>query len=284
MSKTYNDLYIRTRRAFREAGIKAYDLEARLIMSYASGKPADKLMRDMLFYTSGEIAEKVEKLISRRLKGEPVAYITGSWEFYGMPLEITPAVLIPRIDTELLAKAAIELMQTNTGARILDLCAGSGCVGCAISRELPGARIVMADKDREALKICRRNVVLNDLNPVVSCVEADAKADPPMMMGSFDLIVSNPPYIPTTDILTLDASVRDFEPIEALNGGPDGLDFFRAILAHWKQIVRDGGYMMFEIGVNQAEDVRKLMRLAGIKNIMSAIDTLGIERVVWGKV
>ena len=284
MSKTYNDLYLKARRAFREAGIKAFDLEARLILSYATGKPSEKLMRDMLLYTSAEIAEKIESLITRRLNGEPVAYITGSWEFYGIPLEITPAVMIPRVDTELLAKAAIELMRNYSGARILDLCSGSGCLGCAIAHEIPGARVVMADSNRDALKICRRNVLQNDLNTSVSCVEADAMADPPMSIGSFDLIVSNPPYIPTADIPTLDVSVRDFEPSTALDGGVDGLDFFKSILARWKVIIRDGGHIMFEIGEKQAEEVRKLMRLSGVKNIMSAIDTLGIERVVWGKV
>ncbi|MCL1828275.1 MAG: peptide chain release factor N(5)-glutamine methyltransferase [Oscillospiraceae bacterium] len=284
MSKTYNDLYLKARRAFREAGIKAFDLEARLILSYATGKPSEKLMRDMLLYTSAEIAEKIESLITRRLNGEPVAYITGSWEFYGIPLEITPAVMIPRVDTELLAKAAIELMRNYSGARILDLCSGSGCLGCAIAHEIPGARVVMADSNRDALKICRRNVLQNDLNTSVSCVEADAMADPPMSIGSFDLIVSNPPYIPTADIPTLDVSVRDFEPSTALDGGADGLDFYKSILARWKVIIRDGGHIMFEIGEKQAEEVRKLMRLSGVKNIMSAIDTLGIERVVWGKV
>ena len=283
MSKTYNELYIKARRAFRETGIRAFDLEARLILSYATGKSAEKLLRDMQLYTSADIEEQVEELIARRLNGEPVAYITGSWEFYGLPLEITPAVLIPRIDTELLAKAATELMSTNSAARILDLCTGSGCVGCAIAHELPGSRVVLADVSPDALNVCKRNIILNDLNSAVTCLEADARSDPPPVIGSFDMIVSNPPYIPTGEIPNLDISVRDFEPVEALDGGTDGLDFYRAILAHWKEIIRDGGYIMFEVGADRAEDVRRLMRLAGVKNIMSAIDTIGVERVVWGK-
>lgn len=284
MSMTYNDLYLSTRRTFKNAGIEAYSLEARLIMSYVTGKKPEKLLQDSMLYTSAEVVGDVERLTARRLKGEPVAYITGSWEFYGLPLEITPDVLIPRTDTELLAETAIKALGAISTARVLDLCSGSGCVGCAISRELPGTRVVMIDISPAAVKLSRRNASLNGLNPRVSCVEADARQAPPMMIGSFDLIVCNPPYIPTADLPKLDPSVRDYEPVSALDGGDDGLDFYRAVLGHWKDTIRNGGGLLFEVGVNQAEDVKKLMRLAGIKNIGSAVDTGGIERVVWGKV
>jgi release factor glutamine methyltransferase len=285
MPKTYNELYLNARRAFREAGISSYNLEARLILCEATGKSLDKLMRDMQFYTSDAVTAEVEQLVQRRLAGEPVAYITGKWEFYGLPMEVTPDVLIPRMDTELLAETAIRaLKDRQTNARVLDLCTGSGCIGCAIASALPAVRVVMADVSPQALHVAKRNVLLNNLNPRVTCIEADATKAPPMMMGSFDLVASNPPYIPTTDIWTLDPSVRDHEPLWALDGGADGLDFYRAILKHWKGVIRDGGTLLFEVGIHQAEDVKKLMLLAGFKSIESAFDTGGVERVIIGKV
>ena len=285
MPKTYNELYLQARRAFREAGIASYSLEARLLLCHATGKTQEKLMQDMQFYTSDAVAAEVERLMQRRLAGEPVAYITGSWEFCGLPMEITPDVLIPRMDTELLAETAVSILKARQAdARALDLCTGSGCIGCAVAHALPGVRVVMADVSPQALRVAKRNVLLNNLNPRVTCIEADATKAPPMLVGSFDLVVSNPPYIPTTDIWTLDPSVRDHEPLWALDGGADGLDFYRAILKHWKGVIREGGALLFEVGIHQAEEVKKLMLLAGLKNVEGIFDTGGVERVVVGRV
>ncbi|MEG1164982.1 MAG: peptide chain release factor N(5)-glutamine methyltransferase, partial [Oscillospiraceae bacterium] len=226
---------------------------------------------------------EVDALIERRLAGEPVAYITGDWEFYGIPISVTRGVLIPRVDTEVLADSAISALRgRKMDARVLDLCTGSGCVGCAIAKELPATHVVLADNSRAALGIAKQNVMRNKLNPRVSCIELDAMETPPMMIGSFDLLTCNPPYIPTADIAGLDTSVKDYEPLEALDGGADGLNFYRAIIEKWRNVVRLGGLMLFEVGVGQAEDVIKLMRLGGFKNVESVKDTLGIDRVVFG--
>jgi release factor glutamine methyltransferase len=200
-------------------------------------------------------------------------------------MEVTPDVLIPRVDTEVLVKTAVDsLMGRKMDARVLDLCCGSGCVGCAIAHEMPGTRIVMIDISPQALRVARRNVMLNNLNPRVSCIEADVMQNPPMMIGSFDIVVCNPPYIPSDKLITLDSSVRDHEPVWALDGGEDGLDFYKAILKNWKSIIRDGGMILFEVGIDQAENVKQLMRLSGMKNIVGVSDTGGIERVVAGRV
>ena len=285
MAKTYNDLYLETRRIFRDNGIEAYNLEARLVVAHAAGKPMDKFMRELRLYTTDEMVSTVEAFIARRLAGEPVAYIAGGWEFYGLPILISRDVLIPRIDTEVLAETAIEYInRKKPDARVLDLCCGSGCIGCAIARETTGTRVVMVDNFPAALKIAKKNVALNELSPRITCIEADAKDRPPMLLGSFDLIVCNPPYIPTEDIARLDTSVRSYEPAHALDGGGDGLDFYRSIVLNWKSVVREGGVVMFEVGMNQAEDVKKLMRLSGFKGVQSLPDTAGIERVVLGGV
>ncbi|MEA4895001.1 MAG: peptide chain release factor N(5)-glutamine methyltransferase [Oscillospiraceae bacterium] len=285
MPKTYNEIYIRTRKKLRDRGIEAASLEARLIIAHASGKSTEQFLRDMNLYTSEAVAAVVSELTERRLGGEPVAYITGSWEFYGLPIIVTRDVLIPRNDTELLAETAITALKgRKMDARVIDLCTGSGCIGCAIAHELPATHVVLSDKSRAALRTAKQNVMKLKLNPRVTCVELDALAQPPLMLGSFDLLTCNPPYIPSADIETLDPSVKDYEPHAALDGGEDGLDFYRAILRLWHNVVRVGGLMIFEVGIGQAVDVMELMREAGLKNVGCVKDTQEIDRVVFGNV
>ena len=285
MPKTYNEIYIDARRKLRESGIEAASLETRLILSHASEKQMELLLRDMNLYTSDAVEEKVAEMVERRLDGEPVAYITGSWEFYGLPILVTKDVLIPRNDTELLVDTALNSLKgRKMDARIIDLCTGSGCVGCAIAKELPATHVVLADNSRAALQVAKQNVQRLKLNPRVSCVEVDARAVPPMMLGSFDLLTCNPPYIPVADIAGLDSSVKDFEPISALDGGEDGLDFYRAILEKWRNVVRLGGLMIFEVGIGQAMKVMELMERAGLDNVSCAEDSQRIDRVVFGNV
>ena len=282
--KTYNDLYMQTRNTLRDHAIEGYTLEARLLVATAAGKTTQELLRDLSLYTSPEVADKVAALAERRIAGEPVAYITGSWEFYGLPMLITPDVLIPRMDTELLVDAAKELLNgRKMDARVLDLCCGSGCIACAVGHELPAARIVAVDLSARALEVARRNIAANRLSSRVICLQADATASPPMSMGQFDLIVSNPPYIKSADMRKLDPSVRDYEPAWALDGGKDGLKFYKSIIKHWKVVLRPGGYLLFEVGEGQAESVKEMLLTGGFRSVSSKLDTLGVERVVIGK-
>ncbi len=285
MPRTYSEMYISLRNRLRDAGIEAAALEARLIAASAAGKSTEKLLRDMRYYATDEVERRAEEMVQRRLAGEPVAYITGVWEFRGLPMEVSRDVLIPRIDTEVLAELAIKYLR-GTGrldARVLDLCSGTGCIGCAIAAELPRVRVVLADVSAAAMDISRRNVERNGLGGRVSFLPADVTKQPPLMTGSFDLVVSNPPYIPTMEILTLDPSVRDYEPVWALDGGEDGLDFYRAILKNWALVIRQGGELMFEVGEDQAERVKDLMRMAGLREARSFPDTQNIQRVVAAK-
>lgn len=282
--KTYNQLYIDTRNILREHGVESANLEARLIVANAAGKTNSELVRDFMLYTSEDIIAGAERMIRRRLEGEPLAYILGSWEFCGLEMNVTPDVLIPRIDTEILVQQAVDaFLGRMNNPRVLDLCCGSGCIGCAIAHQLPMSRIVMVDLSSKALRVARSNVMKCMLGAKVACVHADVFRPPPPQIGTFDLIVSNPPYIRTMDILTLDPSVRDYEPMEALDGGPDGYDFYEAILKHWKSCLRDGGYLMFEVGEEQSERVMDLMRLAGFHNVKATLDTGHTERVISGK-
>lgn len=282
MPRTYSEMYIALRNRLRDVGIEAAALEARLIAATAAGKSTEKLLRDMRYYATDEVEKRAEAMVRRRLAGEPVAYITGVWEFRGLPMEVSRDVLIPRVDTEVLAETAISHLKSSgkLDARVLDLCSGTGCIGCAIAAELPRVRVVLADVSPQAIDISRRNVNRNGLDGRVSFLAADVTKAPPIMTGSFDLVVSNPPYIPTPEIMTLDPSVRDYEPIWALDGGEDGLDFYRAILKNWHGVIRQGAELMFEVGEEQAERVKDLMRMAGLREAASVLDTRGVERVV----
>ena len=165
---------------------------------------------------------------------------------------------------------------------MLDLCAGSGCVGLAVAANAPNCRAVLADVSEEALKICRQNIRRNDLNARVTCVQADARQAPPAMLWDFDVIACNPPYLPTGDIDGLDPSVRDYEPRLALDGGDDGLDFYRDIAEKWRTALRLGGVLLFEVGIGQASGVEQILSRCGYEDIETFQDTGGIWRVVKG--
>lgn len=282
--KTYNDIYLTTRNLLRQNGIEACDIEARILVAGAAGKSVEHLLRDLKLYTTSEVENRALDYTARRLKGEPVAYITGSWQFYGIDLVVTPDVLIPRMDTEVLIDSVKEILTGNKmDARVLDLCCGSGCITCAIAHELPATRLVAVDLSASALEVCRRNVTDHKLNSRVLCIQADATSSPPLGIGSFDVIVSNPPYIESGEIQHLDRSVRDYEPIWALDGGEDGLRFYRAIIKYWKSIIRPGGYLVFEVGEGQAKDVCDMLMAAGFSRTATRKDTQGIQRAVIGK-
>ena len=284
MPKTYNELYIDLFHRFRDAGLEAHTLEARLLVAAAAGKTQEELLRDLMLYSSDEIEERVAGLAERRLAGEPAAYIAGCWGFYGLEFKLTRDVLIPRMDTEVLIEQALRsLGGRGEGARILDLCTGSGCIGCTLVHLLPRSRAVLVDNSPAALAVAEENIAALGLAERIDCVLADVCADPPAGLGSFDLVVANPPYVPTGELAGLDASVRDYEPLSALDGGADGLDFYRAILDHWVIALRQSGHFLFEVGEEQAKDVTLLMRRAGLRQLATAKDTLGVERVVFGR-
>ena len=282
--KTYNDIYLAARNILRQYGVEGYNLEAKLLVARAADKTLPQLLRDINLYTTDAVEDTVLDYTARRLRGEPVAYITGTWEFYGLPMTITNDVLIPRMDTEVLVDAAKALLTGHKmDARILDLCCGSGCITCALGHELPATKLVAVDISASALEVCRKNVTMNRLNSRVICMQADASSSPPLGIGQFDMIVSNPPYIPSAEILKLDASVRDYEPIWALDGGADGLRFYKAIIKYWKSLLRPGAFLLFEVGEHQAENVLEMLLDAGFASAESRKDTLGTERVIIGQ-
>ena len=283
MAATYNSLYLDARRKLKAAGIPAAQLEAREIVCFAADKSREEFFRDMALYTSEQVEDRVRELTDRRLAGEPVAYIIGEWEFYGLTLDVGREVLIPRMDTEVLAEQAILAARgVAEGCRVLDLCAGSGCVGLAVAANVPDCKVVLADKSEGALRVCKRNIRRCGLGNQVISVFADAKLPPLPALWDFDVIACNPPYIPTGDIEGLDASVKDYEPREALDGGEDGLEFYRLVAAKWKGAIRLGGKLLFEVGMGQAEAVEDILTREEYEDVRAWQDTQGIWRVVSG--
>lgn len=283
MPRTYNDLCLSLSRRLRDAGVEAHSQEARWIVAAAAGKGQAELLRDLRLYTSDEVAARAEALAVRRLAGEPAAYVLGRWEFYGLEFVVNPEVLIPRPDTEVLVTEAAARMEGRGDIRFLDMCTGSGCVGCALAKLLPDSRGILLDISPGALAVARENVRRMALSGRLECVRADAFRLPGAGLGSFDLIAANPPYIRTGELAGLDSSVRDYEPRTALDGGVDGLDFYRAILSDLPPLLRPGGWIVLEVGEDQAEEVALLLRRAGLRGIGAAPDSRGYARVVYAK-
>ena len=261
MAITYNNLYMDIRQQLRLAGIRASTLEARELVCFAAGKTRQQLLRDGQLYVPPVVEEQVRSLVQRHLAGEPVAYLIGEWEFYGLPLDIDRQVLIPRSDTETLVDCALPFLRANPGSRVLDLCTGSGCVGLAVASQVPDCRVTLGDLSEGALRICRQNIRRNDLSDRVAPLQMNAMQSPPSRLGTFDCLLCNPPSIPS---------------------GEDGLDFYRAVSSLWREALRTGGMLLFEVGIGQADDVLRIMRSFGFGDLEITPDPAGIPRVVQG--
>ncbi len=207
--------------------------------------------------------------VARRLKGEPLQYVLGAWEFMGLPFFVGPEALIPRQDTETLCEAALGWLKTRPGARVLDLCCGTGCIGVSLSK-LGGARAAFADVSPDALKLARRNARHNGVDG--EFYESDLLAAVP---GVYDLIACNPPYLTAAEMENCQKELT-FEPALALFGGEDGLDFYRRLAAAWADHVAPGGLLLLEIGHTQGAAVRGLFPGARILK-----DICGLDRVAW---
>ena len=283
MPATYNALYLDARRALKAAGVEQAQLEARELLCRASGKTREDLLRDLPLYAPDGVTARFQGLMARRMAGEPVAYLIGEWEFYGLTLDVCRDVLIPRPDTETLVERGILFLRDlPEGARVLDLCAGSGCVGLAIADNCPGAHVILAEWSDDALRICRQNILRCALSQQASAAQVDALEPPPRLLRDFDLILCNPPYIPTLEVAHLDPSVRDYEPRLALDGGEDGLKFYRAVAKKWKCALAPGGKLIFEVGYNQAPAVKRILGQNGYQDIRTTMDPGMHWRVVEG--
>ena len=282
MVMQYGQLYLDTRRALlaqeenQDAG-----LMARMLICQASGKDQAQFLAERDLYAPESVVKQVQQGLNRLLAGEPIAYILGQWEFYGLPLKVNPHVLIPRDDTCAVAELAIrQSLFLEQDPRILDLCCGSGCIGLAIAKRVKDAKITLADISQQALTVAKENAALNKLSGRVRCVRANALAPAAAFLGKFDLIVSNPPYVTGEEMEQLPISVREYEPHLALYGGEDGLDFYRAIVQNFTSALRPGGYLCFEFGMGQGDDVCRILEENDYTILQRAKDFNQRERAV----
>ena len=282
MVKQYGQLYQDTRRALLETeNAQDAGVLARMLICHVSGKDYARFLADRDLYAGEDIVEGVEKGLKRLLAGEPIAYILGQWEFYGLPMLVSPKVLIPRDDTCAVAELAIkQALFLDKDPRILDLCCGSGCIGLAVASRVKDAKVTLADVSLDALAVAKENTALNKLTGRVRCVQADALKPAFPFLGKFDLIVSNPPYITGQEMLELPVSVKDFEPHLALYGGEDGLDFYRAIAQNFAPALKPGGYLCFEFGMGQGDDVCQILTENGYTILDRTRDYNSRERAV----
>ncbi len=282
MVKQYGTLYMEARRALltREDPEMA-GMMARHLLTHVSGKRQEEILANRELYASEQICRDMEEGVRRLLTGEPLAYVLGEWDFYGLTLYVTPDVLIPRDDTCAVTAMAIKkAIFFNQDPRILDLCCGSGCIGLAVASRVKDARVTLADLSKNALAVAKKNMQRHKLSGRVSCVQVDALTAPPAFLGKFDMIISNPPYITGEEMKGLEASVSEFEPHMALYGGEDGLDFYRAIAKNYAAALKPGGFLAFEIGDTQGDDVCKILEDNGYTILERTRDYNDRERAV----
>ena len=270
---SYHELYSLIRKELSS------DFEARQLFSFITGfRRAETCPHDVVI--PPETLRRAAALTARRKSGEPLQYIIGEWEFYGIPLYVGEGVLIPRADTETLVDIALEIAGKQTHPlEILDLCSGSGCIPIAIAKNLPNAALTAVELSDAAYQYLTKNICHNSVNVTAVKTDITTYTHP----AKADIITANPPYIPTDDIKDLQTEVSH-EPHTALCGGSDGLDFYRMIASRYHSRLKTGGHICLEVGFSQHIPVKNILEAAGFQNIRIHKDLCGIERVITAEV
>jgi release factor glutamine methyltransferase len=263
------------------AGIESAQLDAQLLLAAAAHVDRAALLSGSVDLSPKTLAQ-FAPMMARRTAREPVAYILGRREFYSLEFEVNREVLIPRPQTETVVDVALEFIADHPRARVLDLGTGSGAIAVALAVNAPEVNVVASDIWRPALALARHNAVSLKVAERIGFVAADVfeRLDAEPTLGKFDLVISNPPYIVDDQVARLEAEVRNFEPLVALRGGPDGLDFFRRIAAGVKSHLERGGLLVLEVGAGQDSAVAAILAAAGMHPAAVIKDLDGIARVV----
>lgn len=280
MSTTLVALWTEVRQRLEAAGVDSPVFDARLLLQAGAGVSRLDIVTDPRRPLTNEQVAAVDALARRRQTREPAAHIIGRKQFWTLDLVVNSSVLIPRPETELLVETALQQLAPDAPARVLDLGVGSGAILLSVLSERAQAVGVGVDVSADALAVARQNAEALGLEERVQLAAGDWNTP---LEGAFDAVLSNPPYIPSSEIETLAPEVARFEPRVALDGGPDGLDAYRAIIARVPFLLGPGGVFAFEVGQGQAEAVCGLARAAGLAPQAPARDLAGIPRVVWGR-
>lgn len=278
---TVQSLYREVRQALGDLPGADPAFESALLIEQVFGVGREFLFSGRDAAASPENAAALRALCARRLDGEPLQYLLGEWEFFGLPFEVGPGVLIPRSETELLAEQALSFARSLHAPLLLDLCSGSGCIPIALGHALPAARVWGAELSAEAFAYFVRNLQRSGLKNVTP-VQADVFALPDTLTCRlYDVITANPPYIASGALETLQKEVQR-EPALALDGGPDGLDFYRRLPGICLPLLRPGGALLLEIGDEQGAAVSALLREAGYHAVRILQDFFGLDRIAAG--
>ncbi|HEY2908026.1 MAG TPA: peptide chain release factor N(5)-glutamine methyltransferase [Vicinamibacterales bacterium] len=266
------------RKRLRDAGIPPdeADLDGRLLAEHVLGWTPERLLIDERDAETPEFIARYDVLVERRARREPIAYIVGHQEFWGLEFEVAPAVLIPRPETELIVESALALIPHDQPCDVADICTGSGCVAVALAKERLLAHIVATELSNAALEIAQRNASRHGTADRISFARADLFGD---NGRAFDVVVSNPPYVAEKDRPSIQPEVRDHEPALALFAGPDGLHVIRRLVQEAPARLRPGGSLIFEFGFGQADAVEQLIsQTRGLKMIELRPDLQNIPR------
>jgi release factor glutamine methyltransferase len=268
-------------RTLAQAQVENPRLDAELLIAEAAGLTRADLHAGPL-ELDGETRRRFESLIRRRAGREPLAYIVGRKEFHSLEFEVGPAVLVPRPETETIVDVALKLIAQHANCRLLDIGTGCGAIALAVAFNAPGVRVVATDISTDALAIAHCNAVRLGLESRTRFIHADCwdTLDGGEPLGRFDIVVSNPPYVCDSEIARLEPEIRDFEPRVALDGGPDGLDFYHRIAAGLGDHLSDGGAVILEVGKGQAAAVATILEAAGFPGAVVSNDLSGTPRAV----
>lgn len=279
MSKKIKDIFIENKKILKENNFETYSLDVEVLLMNVTSFSKTELYLNTDYTLKDEELENFEKFFNRRLKNEPIAYIIGKCEFMGMEFLLNSHTLIPRPDTEILVEKAIEIINKNNFKNGIDIGTGSGAIAISLAKYCD-INIDAVDINEKALEICEKNAHLNNIKNI-KFIQSDIFLN---INNKYDIIVSNPPYIKTKEIDKLEKNVKDYEPLLALDGGEDGLIFYEKIIKQAERYLNKDGYLMFEIGHDQAKDVKKLMENNNFYNITVLKDLSGLDRVVFGNI
>ena len=276
---TIFEAYNSTKKKLEAAGIEDYIFEAKEIIKHITGLNAAQILTNYSRTLTEFQSNNLTAIIRQREIRYPLQYIFTKWDFYGRSFYVGPGVLVPRADTETVIDECKDYLKEKTDSKILDLCAGSGCIGITLGKEFPSSEVLMIEKYDEALNYALKNITLNEaINTKAQKGDVFEKSGAD---NKYDLIVSNPPYIPENEMSIISPETK-FEPETALLALDGGMEFYKAIIENYTDSLKIGGMLCFEVGINESEKVAELLKKAGFKNIKVKKDLNGIERSVRG--
>lgn len=274
---TVNELYILGKKKLSESGIEDFEFDSRCLLEFCMGFGTTEFLLSRNNAVDSESEKEYFRLIERRTAGEPLQYILGKWEFMGLPFYVGEGVLIPRPETELLVEFAVDFLKDKKNPIVFDLCSGSGCIAISVAKLVKNAKVFAVEKSSEAFSYLKKNISLNSADNV-SALNGDIFDKNILCDVTPDLILSNPPYIRSGDINTLQREVRN-EPVMALDGGDDGYDFYRELADSWLMRLSDSGAIAVECAEDQTEAISEMFGRFG-KNISVINDLSGLPRIV----